>query len=224
MVDDGTSSQKASPEFQRVFDRVRLPLLAFGGLIAAGMIAGGPQIITLLYDPRYHLAGVMLQLLAIAGWFQVLQITNGSALLALGSPKSVAASNVAKLVAMLICIPLGYRAYGLNGAIVGIIASDVLKYVVSGAAARMKGLHMGLKDVLLSLLVAASAAGAMGAALLSGDPIRARLTHGAELTGKAALRAAKLTSLAQLIVIGAVASLVWVPVILRSMRSRKAVE
>jgi O-antigen/teichoic acid export membrane protein len=221
---NGAESKVASPQFQRVFDRVRLPLLAFGGLTAAGMIAGGPQIIQFLYDPRYHDAGRMLQLLAIAGWFQVLQITNGSALLALGSPKSVAASNVAKLAAMVIFVPLGYWRFGLNGAIVGIIASDVLKYVVSGAAARMKGLHMGVKDVLLSLAVAATAAAAMGAAWAAGGPLQARLTHGAVLTGKAAVRTMKFTALGELVVIGVVCAVVWVPVIVRSIRSRKAVQ
>jgi len=49
----------AGPDFQRVFGKVRLPLVALGGLIAAAMIAGGPQIIRLLYDPRYHAAGRM---------------------------------------------------------------------------------------------------------------------------------------------------------------------
>src|SRR5258705_1627853 len=105
------------------------------------MISGGPQIIPVLYDSRYDDAGLMLTLLAIACWFQVLQISNGSALLALGSPKSIAASNVAKLATLAVGIPLGFWAYGLRGAILAIIASDFLKYVVTGMAARRKGLR-----------------------------------------------------------------------------------
>ena len=165
----------------------------------------------------------MLTLLAIAGWFQVLQISNGSALLALGSPKSVAASNVAKLVTMAIGIPVGFWAYGLNGAIVGIIASDVLKYVVTTIAAGRKGLRGATTDALASLLVGATALVAMGAARAVAGPIYARLTHGVEPVGRAAVKAMRLASLGQLLVIGAIAGIVWMPVVLRTMRSRKAV-
>jgi O-antigen/teichoic acid export membrane protein len=210
------------PEFQRVFDRVRLPLQAAGGLASAGLIAGGPLIIEILYDPRYHSAGWMLQLLAVCGWFQVLQVSNGSALLALGSPKSIAASNVAKLVTMVTCIPLGFWAGGrmwvggLAGAIVGMILADVLKYAVTAAAARRKGLRMVAKDVLLSLLVGATAAAAIGAERL----VHGRFRLGGGLSAKASIR---LTGMAELLLVGAVAAAVWVPVIVRSMRSRKAV-
>jgi O-antigen/teichoic acid export membrane protein len=206
----------ASPEFQRVFDKVRLPLQAAGGLAAAGLIAGGPLIIQVLYDPRYHSAGWMLQLLAVCGWFQVLQVSNGSALLALGSPKSIAASNVVKLVTMVTCIPLGFWARGLEGAIVGMIIADVLKYAVTAAAARRKGLRMVAKDLLLSLLVGATAAAAMGLERL----VHGRFRVGASLSPKASMR---LTGMAELLIIGAVAAAVWVPVTVRSMRSRKAV-
>jgi len=218
-----SGSHRASPDFQRVFERVRLPLLAFGGLVAAGMIAGGPHIIYVLYDPRYHEAGVMLTLLAVACWFQVLQISNGSALLALGSPKSVAASNVVKLTVLVVGIPLGFWTHGLKGAIAAIIASDVLKFVVTSIAARMKGLHGALTDTLVSLLVAASALAAFGVARAAAGPVRAWLTRGTEPVGKAAVRVLKLASLGQLVIIGLVAGAVWVPVIVRSMRSRKAV-
>ena len=212
----------AGPDFQRVFDRVRLPLQAAGGLASAGLIAGGPLIIEILYDPRYHAAGWMLQLLAVCGWFQVLQVSNGSALLALGSPKSIAASNVVKLISMVICIPLGFWAGGrlwaggLAGAIAGMILSDVLKYAVTAAAARRKGLRMVAKDVLLSLLVGATAAVAMGAEWL----VHGHFHLGSGLRPKVATR---LTGMVELLLIGAVAAAVWVPVIVRSIRSRKAV-
>lgn len=211
----------AGREFRRVFDRVRLPLVAFGGLVSATMIAGGPHLIHMLYDPRYHGAGLMLQLLAAAGWFQVLQISNGSALLALGSPKSVAASNVAKLATLLVGIPLGFRLYGLNGAIVGLIAADVLKYIVTGAAARARGLRGGRTDVLLTLLVAATSAAAIGAAASVEGPLLSWLGRGGGAVSST--RVMKLAKLGELTVIAATTGVVWVPLLLRWMRSRKAV-
>ena len=63
---------------------MRLPLLIAGGAIVSGMIAGGPLIVRILYDSRYWEAGWILQFLSVAAWFQILESTNGAALLAMG--------------------------------------------------------------------------------------------------------------------------------------------
>lgn len=200
-------AKAAGANFQDVFDRVRMPLLAGAGLIATCLIAGGHHVIELLYDPRYHRAGWMLQLLAVSGWFQVMQVTNGSALLALGSPRSVALANVVKLSAMLLFVPLGFWAFGLFGGIVGIIVADVSKYAASSLLARRKGLHMLGKDLMLSLLVAAGAAAVLWASS------RARgMADGQRSGGLLALSVVIITT-----------SAIWLPVIVKSLRSRKAV-
>jgi len=200
-------AKAAGSDFQDVFDRVRLPLLAGAGLVTTGLVAGGQHVIELLYDPRYHQAGWMLQLLAVSGWFQVMQVTNGSALLALGSPRSVAVTNMVKLAAMVIFVPLGFWRYGLLGGIIGIILSDVLKYVASSFLASRMGLHMLGKDLMLSAFVGATA---LGMLWVSG---RAQaLAHGARAGA--------------LVAVGVVAVLTcatWLPVVARSLRSRKAV-
>lgn len=157
-------AREAHDSFAPFFERARLPLLAVGGVAVTCMIAVGPAAVDLLYDRRYLGAGWILQLLAVAAWLQILQVTGGSALLALGATRWVAAGNVAKLSGMVLLIPLGYRIYGLPGAIGGIIASDLLKYAVSAFAVRRQGLRVGSIDLLLSLLVAAAAALGAGAA------------------------------------------------------------
>lgn len=200
-------ARAAGSNFQGVFDRVRLPLLAGAGLITAGMVAGGDHLIELLYDWRYHGAGRMLQLLAISGWFQVMQVTNGSALLAMGSPRSVAAANVVKLPSMVVLVPLGFWWYGLIGGIAGIILSDVMKYAASSFLARRVGLQMLGKDVMLTFYVAATAA----AALVAGDWAH-RLVPSARRGALLALAVAAI-----------VACVAWSPVVVHSLRSRKAV-
>jgi O-antigen/teichoic acid export membrane protein len=214
-------AKAAGSNFQRVFDQVRLPLLAFGGFTAACMIACGRPVIELLYDYRYHDAGWMLQLLAVSAWFQVLQVTNGSALLALGSPKSIAAANVTKLSSMVLCVPLGFWAYGLSGAIAGIIVSDILKYAVSAIAARRKGLRMLGKDLSLSMLVALSAAAALAVDyffLDYGIGPTSGLNPDVPRTDSHHVGAA-LAIVAAVVVTGGI----WAPVIVRSLRSRKVV-
>ena len=200
-------ARASGTNFQKVFDQVRLPLLAGAGLITAGMVGGGRQVIELLYDHRYHDAGIMLQLLAISGWFQVMQVTNGSALLAMGSPRSVAAANVVKLVVIVVCVPLGYRHYGLAGGIVGIILSDALKYCASAIAARRKGLHMFVKDVALTVLVGVTSA----AAMVAGQWVQHRIS------------APRVKLVVALLAVGAMVGAVWGPVVVRSLRARKVV-
>lgn len=193
--------------FQDVFDRVRLPLLAGAGLITVALVAGGEHLIELLYDPRYHGAGRMLQLLAISGWFQVMQVTNGSALLALGSPRSVAAANLVKLSGMILFVPLGFWWYGLLGGIVGIIVADVMKYAASSFLASRMGLHMFGKDLILTAFIAATSVVALWAANWLHDP----------------RSSPRLGAVSALAAVGVLTCAAWLPVVARSLRSRKAV-
>jgi hypothetical protein len=94
----------------------------------------------------------------------------------------------------------------LPGGIVGIILSDVLKYVATAVATRRKGLRMVRTDLMLSGMVAATAGLAAAAA------------YGVRLwVGGAA------GALLALAAVGAVAGAAWVPLVVRSLRSRKAV-
>ena len=89
----GTSDKVA------VYRSVRLPMLIIGGWVTSGIIAGGPTIIEILYDPRYIEAGWMLQILVAGPWFGVaMECSNGAALLALGHSRWMAFASATKLV------------------------------------------------------------------------------------------------------------------------------
>ena len=91
---------------------------------------------------------------------------------------------------------------------------------MTAVAARRKGLHMVAKDAMLTLLVGVTAAAAIGTGWL----IHGRLHVPDGGTSAAPHRAAdRLASAGELLVMAAVTAVVWVPVIWRTMRSRKAV-
>jgi O-antigen/teichoic acid export membrane protein len=207
--------------FQDVFDRVRLPLLAGAALVTTALVAGGQQLIEFLYDPRYHRAGWMLQLLAVSGWFQVMQVTNGSALLALGAPRSVAVGNMVKLATMVIFVPLGFWWKGLLGGILGIILSDVLKYVASVYLVARHGLHMLGKDVIVSSGVAVLSVACLAAA--NWTEARWAAHWAATHVAPAGKLAAKIGPLLALGVVTVLSCAAWLPLVARSLRSRKAV-
>jgi len=155
-------------DFPEVFWRVRWPLLLGGATIVSGLIACGPFLIRVLYDARYAQAGRILQYLSAAAWFQILECTNGAALLAKGRVRWVAAGSGAKVVAMIALVPLGYHLRGFEGALVGLVVSEVLKYLTAACGTAAAGLRGFLRDLLLTAVVAGVSAtgfqiGGMGA-------------------------------------------------------------
>lgn len=147
--------------------KARRPLLLLGAALTTLLIATAPYFIHSVYRAEYHSAAALMQLLAIMAWFQMLECTNGSALLATGRPSWVAAGNAAKLVALIAAIPLGFVAYGFAGAIWGLVLAEVCKYLVSAAAVRrlnLPGIRADIPLCLLTALVALLGVG-MGASL-----------------------------------------------------------
>jgi O-antigen/teichoic acid export membrane protein len=148
--------------FKRIFTRIRLPMVLLGAVGISALIGSGPSLVRVLYRPVYWEAGWILQLLAVAAWFQILECTNGSALLAQGAAHWVATGNAAKLIGMTVLIPLGYviakrtGADPFAGAILGVVAAECLKYLTSALGVRRRGLHVLGTDVLCSLLIVAA--------------------------------------------------------------------
>jgi O-antigen/teichoic acid export membrane protein len=146
-------------KFRDVFSRVRVPLLVGGGLLVTGLIACGPPVIRLLYPPAYSAAGWIVQILAVATWFEILQATNVSALLAVGKTNWIAGGNAAKLLSMVVLLPLGYavdRAYGgdgFRGAVIGIALTEIPHYLPLAFAISRRQLKAFRRDVALTLFI-----------------------------------------------------------------------
>ena len=144
---------RAGEGLAETFWRMRKPLVALGGAVLGVYLVAGGDIVSVLYDPRYAGAGWMLQLLALGSWFQIQECTNGSALLALGDAKWVAAGNGAKVAGLVFLVPLGYSLLGFKGAILGLAGADLFRYAVSLRGLSRHGLHVLLGDLGLDLLL-----------------------------------------------------------------------
>lgn len=150
----------SSTELSEVFHTARWPLLVLGGWVTAGFVAGGPTIVRLLYDPRYWEAGWMLQILSSGLWFGVvLGSTAGTVVLAEGRSNWIAAMAVAKVVGMLVFIPIGYHIGGFPGAIVGLSISELVRYVASEFGAIRAGYDGRRQDLIFTVRVGVSALG-----------------------------------------------------------------
>lgn len=140
------------------FDRLRLPLLAGGAALASMLLAAGRPAVALLYDSRYAEAGWIVQVLASGVWFQILESASGAALLAQGRVTWHAGASAAKLLALVVLIPVGFRLDGFRGAVFAIALSDGLRYVVSALGVRLRGIPFVCNDGLLTVGVVATSA------------------------------------------------------------------
>jgi O-antigen/teichoic acid export membrane protein len=147
-------------DMPRVFRAGRQRVLLLAGLVCSLMLGGGPTIIDFLYPDEYAAAGWMVQLLAIATWFNALEVTVEAATLARGESRAVAIANAIKIVLMAGMIAAGYVLFGLPGAIAGFALSEIPRWALltAGAAkARLRGLPQELGYTAAMLIVAALA-------------------------------------------------------------------
>jgi len=145
-------------DFQTAFRKARSPALIAAGCMTACLIGGGPTLIRFLYDRRAVDAGWIVQVLAAGTWLLALETTNSTALLAQGKAKWVAVGSAAKLVGMLVALPLGFWLGGFRGAVVGFAGSELCRYLASVAGTLTINLRGYGYDMLLSALVVGTSA------------------------------------------------------------------
>jgi len=147
----------AQADVASAYREARAPWLIAAGWLAACLISGGPVLIRFLYDERAVEAGFIVQVLSVGGWFLALEMSNGSALLAAGKPKWLAAGGAAKLCGMVVLIPAGMLLGGFRGAVIGFAASELFRYTVSLLGAQTSKLRGYKQDLVLTAAIAATA-------------------------------------------------------------------
>ncbi len=145
-------------EFSSAYRRIRAPLLAGSGAIFAFLTLAGPLVAQILYPALYQDAGWVIQIVAVACWFQALESTNVTTLLALGQPKWLAAGNFVKIVAMAAVLPVAFHYWGFPGALVGMALVEVPKYLFEAWLVRRHHLRGWRVELATTGAVLASAA------------------------------------------------------------------
>ena len=148
------------------FCDTRRPVVIAAAWLATCLIAGGPTGMLFLYGQRGAAAGWIVQILAVGAWLHALENGNSNAVLAMGKPKWLAASNGAKVAGMFALIPCGYYLGGFPGAIWGFALADGLKCLVSMIAAARSGVSAWRQDLKFSAGIAALAALGHGVGML----------------------------------------------------------
>ena len=152
-----SATRHSDRDLRETYASAREPLLTATGWIVAGVAAGGPTVIHLLYDPRYTEAGWMLQILILGVWLGALGCANSAVTLAVGRSDRVATMAAGKVVGLVVFVSLGYSFLGFRGAVLGVVGATATEYAVSSFLAKMLGFDGWLMDLRFSIRVAISA-------------------------------------------------------------------
>jgi O-antigen/teichoic acid export membrane protein len=155
--------------------RGRRTLLGVAAIGLGVFLALSPLIVSLLYDPRYSQAGVILPLLCVGVWFGILTSTNDSILMGLSRPAYPALSNTAKLATYLIGVPLAFYFHGFIAAVAVISFGELVKYVALWILSHKEHLHFGRDDLVLTLIFA-------GTTVVAGEIVRLLAAEGGVAT------------------------------------------
>ncbi|RPH46891.1 MAG: hypothetical protein EHM91_06820, partial [Planctomycetota bacterium] len=147
---------------ESAYARIRAPLLAGAGALLGFLILAGPTVTRILYPALYQDAGWIMQLVAGALWFQAVQATNQPVLMAFGQPKWLAVGNFLKILTLAAVLPLAYQWWGFPGALAGMAAVEIPKYLFEACRVRMLGLRGWGIELGMTAAVAACAAIAFG--------------------------------------------------------------
>ncbi len=140
----------SNEEFRKRIKKIRLGVM--GVLLPPlwVLVIFGPEIITFLYDPRYHEAGWMLQILS-SGYIILIGSAIGPFYLAFGNSFLFMQLLAVKASLLLGAMVIGGYFYGTTGLIGGIAASHLLYYPIQVSIYRRYSLWMPKIDA-LSLL------------------------------------------------------------------------
>lgn len=158
-------------DLKRTLYRFHLPAALFASASAGALIASAPAIVDVLYDDRYADAGWMMQILAVV-LFTVPSRLSAMCLLSLGRSRQHSNIIAVRLAVLFAAVPLGFFAFGIAGAVWGVVASALAAIPPTFVYAARLG-FFDLKRELLPLpaVVAGALAGLLINFVITGRPL-----------------------------------------------------
>ncbi len=151
------AERESRERFSARLRRVRSILLPAAALTVLSIALLAPAFFRYLYDERYHSAGWMAQLLMVSVWFQLLHTIAVRIVLALGDSRSLAMSNVLRLLFTATGCLVGFNLAGLIGFILGAGIGSLTGYLALVVVMLRHRLPIGWDDLRYSLSAGACA-------------------------------------------------------------------
>ncbi len=107
----------------------------------------------MLFDPRYHAAGPIASVLGVGVWIQVLSVSYGSCLLAVGNSRAVFWATCGKSVSFAITVQSAFFHFGVLGITAAFAGSELAVYVICILHARQYRITTLTHDLCLTFAV-----------------------------------------------------------------------
>lgn len=130
---------------------VRLGLLACVAIALALAVALADELLSLIYDARYQEVGIILTILLFGTWFGILATISDAMMMGIGKPAGVASANTAKLLVIVIGLPLAFSQFEFVGCLFVLVLAESLRYVVLMLGTRRSGLGFSRQDLAMSI-------------------------------------------------------------------------
>jgi O-antigen/teichoic acid export membrane protein len=144
--------QTTAPELRAKLLQGRRMILVLVALGLGCFVAISDVVVNLLYDQRYGSAGLILPVLLLGVWLAILSTVNDSVLLGMGKPGYTTGANAAKLVTLVIGVPIAFSYWGLIGAVLILNVGEAVRYLVLWWFGRRQHLGFGRDDLALTIL------------------------------------------------------------------------
>lgn len=148
-------------QLQHAFRQTRIPLMLAVTFFATLLVTGASTFFELAYDHRYAKAGDFLPVLAVGVWLSSLSGIYGSAFLAMGRSRWIAAVSAVKVSTFLLFLVVYLQIeHSIEMAVWAVLSAEV----VTTATSQYLGWKLGLRNLrmeafMLSLLAGTSAVG-----------------------------------------------------------------
>jgi O-antigen/teichoic acid export membrane protein len=148
-----------SNDRDRLETRLKLyynPLILLTSVGLGVFAALSDNLVRLLYDARYWLAGDLLPIFILGVWFATLASIGDGILLGLRKPALCLIANVSKAAWLLTMLPLGFYRFGLIGAVVASAAADLPRYASIAVFLHRARIRLFSIELLASIILVCS--------------------------------------------------------------------
>ena len=142
-------------DFRDQLGVVRAKFMLVAALGFSVLVLISDVLIRILYDYRYHEGGWMLSVMLIGVWFSMISFINDATLIGFGKPHYGAFSFAVKLALLLFGLPLAFMKYGIAGAIVLVVISEISRYIPILVGQAREGFSFVKQDLAMTSLMLA---------------------------------------------------------------------
>ena len=140
-------------QMRHQFHSVRGTLLAVALFLVIGVYACSEMFFNVVYPSQYAGAGKIAKMLAVTAWVNAVVATVVRVIFVLGDSQVLAVSSTVKFISSAVFSIIGYYQFGgMSGFIGGLVAGNVLGYMVLLFAIRKENISCLTQDIKYSLL------------------------------------------------------------------------